>query len=136
MLRTCVLDFGESLGQYLILVEFAYNNSYHSIIQMAPYEAFYGRKYHSSIYWKEVGKRKFMYPITLPWIEDAYEKVKIIRSMTQAAQSQQKSYADNQKKDVEFEVGDRVFLKIIPLKSSIMTEKRKEETQAEVCGTV
>ena len=44
MLRMCVLDFKGSWDQYLPLVEFAYNNSYHSSIGMAPYEALYGRK--------------------------------------------------------------------------------------------
>ena len=50
MLRTCILDFGGSWGQCMALVEFAYNNSYHSSIQMAPYEALYGRKCGSPIY--------------------------------------------------------------------------------------
>ncbi|XP_071928113.1 uncharacterized protein [Coffea arabica] len=80
-------DFGGSWGQYMALVEFAYNNSYHSSIQMAPYEALYGRKCRSPIFWDET------------------------------AQSRQKSYADNRRKDLEFEVGDKVFLKVTPLRS-------------------
>ena len=43
MLRACVIDFGGSWDQFLPLAEFAYNNSYQSSIQMAPYEALYGR---------------------------------------------------------------------------------------------
>ena len=58
MLRTCVLDFGESWGQYLTLVEFSYNNNYHSTIQMAQYETLYRRKWCSPIYWEEIGERK------------------------------------------------------------------------------
>ena len=50
MLRAYVMDFGGSWDQHLTLVEFAYNNSYHSSIQMAPYEALYGRKCRSPIY--------------------------------------------------------------------------------------
>ena len=44
MLRACVLDFKGGWDQHLSLIEFAYNNSYQSTIQMAPYEALYGRK--------------------------------------------------------------------------------------------
>ena len=93
---------------------------------MAPYEALYGRKCRSPIFWEEVGERKIVDRTTLPWIEDAYEKVKIIRQRIQAAQSQQKSYADNRRKDLEFEDGDRAFLKITILKARIMTGKGKK----------
>ncbi|XP_071920658.1 uncharacterized protein [Coffea arabica] len=117
MLRTCILDFGGNWGQHMTLVEFAYNNSFHSSIQMAPYEALYGRKCRSPIYWDEVGEKKALDPATIPWMEEAQEKVKLIRQRIQTAQSRQKSYADNRRKDLEFEVGDHVFLKITPLRS-------------------
>ena len=60
MLRACILDFQGSWSKYLSLVEFPYNNSYQATIQMAPYEAFYGRKCHSSLYWHELGERVFV----------------------------------------------------------------------------
>ena len=126
MLRACIVDFGGSWGQYLALVEFAYNNSYHSSIQMALYEAFYGRRCRSPIYWDEVGERKVLDPTTVPWIEEVYEKIKLIRQKIQIAQSHQKSYADNRKKDLEFTVGDQVFLKITPLKASLMAGREKK----------
>ncbi|XP_071918797.1 uncharacterized protein [Coffea arabica] len=125
MLRTCILDFGGSWGQYMALVEFAYNNSYHSSIQMAPYEALYGRKCRSPIFWDEVGERRVLDPVAVPWIEDAYEKVKVIRQRLQTAQSRQKSYADNRRKDLEFEVGDKVFLKVMPLRSLTVGKGKK-----------
>ena len=109
MLRTCILDFGGSWGQHMTLVEFAYNNSYHSSIQMALYEALYGRKCRSPIYWDEVGERKVLDPTAIPWMEDAREKVKLIRQRLQTAQSRQKSYADNRRKDLEFEIRVHVF---------------------------
>ncbi|XP_071909722.1 uncharacterized protein [Coffea arabica] len=84
---------------------------------MAPYKALYGRKCRSPIYWDEVGERRILDPTIIPWIEDAQEKVKLIRQRLQTAQSRQKSYADNRRKDLEFEVGDQVFLKITPLRS-------------------
>ena len=53
----CVMDFGGQWDTHLPLIEFAYNNSYHASIEMAPYEALYGRKYRSSLCW-EVGERQ------------------------------------------------------------------------------
>ena len=62
MLQLSVLDFKGSWIQYLLLTEFAYNNSYHASIDMAPYEALYERKCRSSLYWDEVGERKLLGP--------------------------------------------------------------------------
>ncbi|GKE78919.1 putative reverse transcriptase domain-containing protein [Tanacetum coccineum] len=56
MLRACVLDFGGSWDVHLSLVEFSYNNSYHSSVRCASFEAFYGRKFRSPILWDEVGE--------------------------------------------------------------------------------
>ncbi|KAI3752357.1 hypothetical protein L2E82_24335 [Cichorium intybus] len=55
MLRACVIDFGNSWDTHLPLIEFSYNNSYHSSINVAPFEALYGRKCRSPICWAEVG---------------------------------------------------------------------------------
>ena len=87
MLRTCILDFGGSWGQHMTLVEFAYNNIYHSSIPIAPYESLYGRKCRSLIYWDEVGEKKVLDPTTVMWMEDAQEKVKLIRQRLLTAQS-------------------------------------------------
>ena len=78
-MRACVLDFKGSWDQYLALIEFAYNNSYQKTIGMAPYEALYGRKCQTPLYWNEVGERKIIAVENVSWIEDAYEKVKMIR---------------------------------------------------------
>ena len=95
MLRTCISDFGGSWGQYMALAEFAYNNSYHSSIQIGPYKTLYERKCRSPMYWDKIGERRVLDPIAVPWIENAYEKVKVIRQRFQTVQSRQKSYADN-----------------------------------------
>ena len=87
MLRTCVLDFGENWSKYLTLVEFDYNNTFHSSIQMAPYEVLYGRKCRFSICWDEVGERKILDPTIVPWIEKTNEKVKLVRQRIQTAQN-------------------------------------------------
>ncbi|XP_027158427.1 uncharacterized protein LOC113760052 [Coffea eugenioides] len=99
---------------------------------MAPYEALYGRKCRSPIYWDEVGDKRILDPAILPWMEDAQEKVKLIRQKLQTAQSRQKSYADNRRKDLEYEVEDRVFIKITPLRS--VTTGREKKLQPKFIG--
>ena len=103
------------------LVEFAYNNSYHSSIEMAPYEALYGRKSKAPLCWEEVGERKLL---GLEIIQMTSEKIDLIRKRLQIAQSRQKSYYDNLRKKVEFEVGDMVFLKVSPMKGVMNLGRR------------
>ena len=77
MLRACVLDHKGSWEERLPLVEFAYNNSYQASIQMAPYEALYGRPCRSPLCWTEVGESS---SITGPdLIRDTSKKVSLIR---------------------------------------------------------
>ncbi|XP_070036429.1 uncharacterized protein [Nicotiana tomentosiformis] len=76
MLWACVMDFRGSWDDHLPLIEFAYNNSYHSSIQMAPYEALYGQKCRSHIGWFEVGETKLVGPELL---QQEVEKIKLIR---------------------------------------------------------
>ena len=76
MLRTCVLDHKGSWEEHLPLVDFTYNNSYQESIQMAPYEALYGRPCGSPICWTEVGKSSITGP---DLIKDTSEKVSLIR---------------------------------------------------------
>ena len=84
MLRACVLNFKGSWEKYLSLVEFSYNNSYHSSIDMAPYEALYGRKCKSPLCWEEVGERKLL---GLEIIQMTSEKINLICERLQIAQS-------------------------------------------------
>nr|GEU37999.1 putative reverse transcriptase domain-containing protein [Tanacetum cinerariifolium] len=62
ILRACVLDYEGSWDVYLPLVEFSYNNNYHSSVRCAPFEALYGRKCRSPIMWAEVGERQLIGP--------------------------------------------------------------------------
>ncbi|GJT35295.1 putative reverse transcriptase domain-containing protein [Tanacetum coccineum] len=94
MLRACVIDFGKGWGKHLPLVEFSYNNSYHASIKAAPFEALYGRKCRS--------------PCLLG----------------RTARDQQRSFANIRRKPLEFQVGDRVMLKISPCKGIIRFGKR------------
>ena len=100
------MDFKGSWEKYLSLVEFYYNNSYHSSIEMAPYEALYGRKCKSPLCWEEAGERKLLRPEI---IQVTSTKINLIRKRIQTIQSLQKSYYDNSRREVEFEVGDMVF---------------------------
>ena len=111
MLRACVLDHKGSWEEHLPLVEFAYNNSYQASIQMAPYEALYRRPCRSPICWTEVGESSIT---GSDLIRDTSEKVSLIRQRLLMGQSWQKSYADVRCRPLEFEVGDHVFLKVMP----------------------
>ena len=113
MLRVCAIDFKGNWDEHLPLVEFAYNNSYHASIGMPPYEALYGRKCRSPVYWDEVGERKVLGP---ELVQQTKEVVEIIQKRLIAAQSRQRNYADQSRKDVEFEDGEAVLLKVSPWK--------------------
>ncbi|GJY58418.1 putative reverse transcriptase domain-containing protein [Tanacetum coccineum] len=93
MLRACIMDFGGSWDVHLLLVEFSYNNSYHSSVRCASFEALYGRKCHSPILWAEVEEGQLIGP-------------KI-------------SYADKRRKPLEISVGDHVLLKVSHWKGGV-----------------
>ncbi|KAJ9549517.1 hypothetical protein OSB04_022060 [Centaurea solstitialis] len=109
MLRACVLDFGGSWDTYLPLAEFSYNNSYHSSIGMPPFEMLYGRRCRTPICWGEVGQRVLG---STEVVQRTTEDIQRIRERLRTAQSRQKSYADRRRSDLEFQVGDRVLLKV------------------------
>ncbi|KAL0551938.1 hypothetical protein IC582_011031 [Cucumis melo] len=121
MLRACALEFPGSWDSHLHLMEFAYNNSYQATIGMAPFEALYGKCCRSPVCWDEVGEQRLMGPELVQSTNEAIQK---IRSRMHTAQSRQKSYADVRRKDLEFEVGDKVFLKVAPMRGVLRFEKR------------
>ncbi|GJS52059.1 putative reverse transcriptase domain-containing protein [Tanacetum coccineum] len=121
MLRACVIDFGNGWDRHLPLVEFSYNNSYHTSIKAAPYEALYGRKCRSPVCWAEVGDAQLTGPEI---IHETTEKIFKIRDRMQAARDRQKSYADKRRRPLEFEVRDKVMLKVAPWKGVIRFGKR------------
>ena len=111
MLRACILEDGRSWNDHLPLIEFSYNNSYHSSIGMAPYEALYGRKCRTPLCWAEVGDRSIVGPEI---VQETTLKIKSIQEKMRAAQSHQKSYADRRRRPLVFEEGDQLFLKVTP----------------------
>ncbi|GJY03123.1 putative reverse transcriptase domain-containing protein [Tanacetum coccineum] len=121
MLRACAIDFGKGWVNHLPLVEFSYNNSYHASIKAAPFEALYGRKCRSPVCWTEVGEAQILGP---ELIQETTEKIIQIKQRMQAARDRQKSYADLKRKPMEFQVGDKVMLKVSPWKGVIRFGKR------------
>ncbi|KAJ0460950.1 putative nucleotidyltransferase, Ribonuclease H [Helianthus annuus] len=121
MLRACIIDFNNSWDAYLPLVEFSYNNSYHSSIGRAPYEMLYGRKCRTPICWEEVGPRELAHKDV---IRVTNEKIDMIRAHLKVAQDRQKSYADKRRRPIEFQIGDKVMLKVSPWKGIIRFRKR------------
>ncbi|GJZ10538.1 putative reverse transcriptase domain-containing protein [Tanacetum coccineum] len=116
MLRACAIDFGKGWVNHLPLVEFSYNNSYHASIKAAPFEALYGRKCRSPVCWTEVGEAQILGP---ELIQETTEKIIQIKQRMQAARDRQKSYADLKRKPMEFQVGDKVMLKVSPWKGVV-----------------
>ncbi|XP_057965377.1 uncharacterized protein LOC131155941 [Malania oleifera] len=84
MLQVCVLDFSGNWIRYLPLVEFAYNNSYQASIEITPYEALYGRRCRSPLYWDEVSEQQILGP---EFVQQAAEKVQVIKERIKTAQS-------------------------------------------------
>ncbi|GKA11652.1 putative reverse transcriptase domain-containing protein [Tanacetum coccineum] len=115
------MNFGKSWDRHLPLVEFSYNNSYHTSIKAAPFEALYGRKCRSPVCWAEVGDAQLTGPTI---IHETTEKIVQIKSRIQAARDRQKSYANIRRKPMVFQVGDKVMLKVSPWKGVVHFGKR------------
>ncbi|KAI3797375.1 hypothetical protein L1987_32631 [Smallanthus sonchifolius] len=121
MLRACVIDFGNSWETHMPLVEFPYNNNYHTSIKATPFEALYGQKCREPICWVEVGDSQLTGP---ELVHETSEKIVQIRNRMAAARDRQKSYADKCRKPLEFQAGDMVLLKVSPWKGVIRFGKR------------
>nr|GFA33587.1 reverse transcriptase domain-containing protein [Tanacetum cinerariifolium] len=121
MLRACMIDFRKVWVNHLPLVEFSYNNSYHASIKAAPFEALYSRKCRSPVCWNEVGE----FHLTGPEIvQETTKKIVQIKQRIQPAHDHQKSYADLKRKPMEFQVRDKVMLKVSPWKGVVRFGKR------------
>nr|GFA52614.1 putative reverse transcriptase domain-containing protein [Tanacetum cinerariifolium] len=121
MLRACAIDFRKGWVNHLPLVEFSFNNSYHATFKAAPFKALYGRKCRSPVCWTEVGEAQILDP---KLIQETTEKIVQIKQRMQAAHDRQKSYADLKRKPMEFQVGDKVMLKVSPWKRVVRFGKR------------
>ncbi|GJR37675.1 putative reverse transcriptase domain-containing protein [Tanacetum coccineum] len=132
MLRACVIDFGKGWDRHLHLVEFSYNNSYHTSIKAAPFEALYGRKCRTPICWAKVGDAQLTGPEI---VHETTEKIIQIKKRIQAPRDRQKSYTDRRRKPLEFEVGDKVMLKVSPWKAGVYSNFSHVYNMRSVCET-
>nr|GEU68421.1 putative reverse transcriptase domain-containing protein [Tanacetum cinerariifolium] len=103
------------------LVEFSYNNSYHSSVRCVPFEALYGRKCCSPIPWAEVGEGKL---IRAEIMQETTEKISQIKDRFKAARDRQKRYANKRRKPLEFSLGYHVLLKVSPWKGVVHLGKK------------
>ncbi|GJU83764.1 putative reverse transcriptase domain-containing protein [Tanacetum coccineum] len=122
--KACVIDFGGSWDVHLPLAEFSYNNSYHSSIRCAVFEALYGRKCRSPVLWAEIREGGLIGP---ELVLETTDKVVLIKEKLKAVRDRQKSYADKRRKLLEFEVGDQVLLKVSPWKGVLIDLRLLEE---------
>jgi hypothetical protein len=95
MLRACVLHYGKNWDKCLSLAEFSYNNSYQSSLNMAPFEALYGRRCRTPLNWSQAGEREIFGP---DLVLEAEEKGRVIKKNLEAAQARQKIYHDRRRK--------------------------------------
>jgi len=107
------MDFKGAGDEQPVLIELSYNNSYHSIIGMALYEALYGRKCKNPLCWQDINESLTIGP---DLIQATTNKIRVIQERMKMTQSCQKSCADRRCRPLEFEVGNRVFLKVFPTK--------------------
>jgi transposase InsO family protein len=82
ILRACIIHYGTNWDKCLALAEFSYNNSYQSSLQMAPFEALYGRRCRTPLSWSETGEHQIFEP---DLVTEAEDKVKLIQANLKAA---------------------------------------------------
>jgi hypothetical protein len=113
MLRACALQYGRSWDKCLSYAEFSYNNSYQESLKMAPFEMLYGHRCQTLLFWSETGEWKVFGPDIL---QEGEKQVHTVRENLQVAQSRQKNYANHRRRELSFEVGDFVYLKVSPMR--------------------
>ncbi|WVZ89930.1 hypothetical protein U9M48_036275 [Paspalum notatum var. saurae] len=113
MLRACALTYFTKWDECLPLAEFAYNHSYEKSLEMAHFEALYGRRCRTPLNWSEPGERVTFGPDLVTQTE---EQVKLIHNNLKRAQSGQKSYSDKRRRPLLFDVGDHLYLRVSPMK--------------------
>jgi hypothetical protein len=109
MLRVCALQYERSWDKSLSYAEFSYNNSYQESLKMAPFEMLYGRMCRTPLFWSEAGEWKVFGPDIL---QEAEKQIRMVRENLRVTQYRQKSYVDHRRRDLSFEVGDFVYLKV------------------------
>jgi hypothetical protein len=109
MLRSCALQYGRSWDKNLLYADFSYNNSYQESLKMTPIEMLYGCRCRTPLFWNETGEQKVFGPDIL---QEAEKQVRMVSENLHVTQSRQKSYTDHRRRELSFEVGDFVYLKV------------------------
>ncbi|WVZ84475.1 hypothetical protein U9M48_031505 [Paspalum notatum var. saurae] len=113
MLRACAIQYGTSWDKCLPYAEFSYNNSYQASLKKLPFEALYGKRCRTPLFWNQTGKKQVFGPDI---IQDAEQQLRIVQENLRVAQSRQRSYADARRRDLSFKVDDHVYLKVSPMR--------------------
>jgi hypothetical protein len=108
LLKACVLEQGVSWSECLPLIEFTYDNSFHSSIGIEPFETLYGGRCRTPLCWYESEESALIGPEV---VQQTMKKVNRIQEKMKTSQSRQKSYHDKRRKGIKFQVGDHVFLR-------------------------
>jgi len=111
-----VMDKPSKWEEYLHLVEFSYNNHFQASTKLSPFEILYGQKYNTPITWSGSVERLML---GLDMLKDMELTVKKVQHNLKVAQEQQKSYANFKRTPREFQIGDHVYVKVKPRKSSL-----------------
>jgi hypothetical protein len=80
---------------------------------MVPFEMLYGRRCRTLLFWNETGEQKVFGPDIL---EEAEKQVRMVKENLRVAQSRQKNYADHRRRELSFDVGDFIYLKVSPMR--------------------
>ena len=102
MLRSLVLQFRDEWRKSLPLIEFAYNNNFHSSIGMSPFEVLYGKPCRTPLCWSEVGERVLVGPEI---VDEITQNIQVIKGNLKAAQDRQRSIADRHSTDMVYAIG-------------------------------
>src|SRR3954470_5957464 len=107
ILRACVISFGKNWEKSLPSAEFAYNNSFQSSLNMAPFEFLYGRRCRTPLNWSETGERQLFGTYMIKEVE---EQVRIVRNQLKATQSRQRSYYDRHHRQESYNLDEKAYL--------------------------
>lgn len=111
MLRLCAIKFNGNWDTYFPLIEFFYNNSYLTSIQYTLYEALYGHMCRLPLCWFEIEDRQLT---RIDLIQETTDKIAIIRDKLKISKDHHKSYAKNSRIPLQFQIGDKVLLNVLP----------------------
>jgi hypothetical protein len=112
MLRACALQYRRSWDKSLPYAKFSYNNSSQESLKMVLFEMLYGHRCRTPLFWNETGERKVFRPDIL---QEEEKQDHMVRENLWIVQSRQKIYANHRRRELSFEVGDFMYLKVSPM---------------------